>query len=234
MKGMLFGVGLGPGDPELMTRKAVRLIREAKIIAYPEPSNGSSFARSIAEEFLPEEVLEIPISIPMLEDTYPAKQIYEEAARTISKHLQTGTDVIVLCQGDPFFYGSFMYLFTHFVDSKFSVEIVPGVSSLNSCASVAQNPLCARMEPLRILPAPMPEDQLVQELERIGGAVIVKVGRHMSKIRRVLKNIGIESEAVYISHATLPQQTVLKLEDAPEQAPYFSVILVPGQYLYGK
>lgn len=232
MTGTLFGVGLGPGDPELITRKAERIIRQGRVIAYPKPIGGSSFARSIAEDLISADAVNIPINIPMLTDEFPVQQIYDQAALTIKEHLESGSNVVVLCQGDPFFYGSFMYLFVRFADSQFPIEIVPGVSSLNGCSAAAKTPLCARMKPLKILPAPMSEDKLLSELECSSGAVIVKIGRHLNKVRRVLTKLGQVSNAIYVSHASLPQQIVLQLKDAPEEAPYFSTVLVPGQYPY--
>ena len=232
MTGTLYGVGLGPGDPDLITLRAARLIREAEVIAYPEPLDGSSFARSIAESLFAEDVIEIPVSVPMQEERFPAQEVYRTAASEIKEHLDAGTDVIVLCQGDPFFYGSFMYLFVRLAEG-YRAEVVPGVSSLSACSAAAQQPLCARMESLTVLPAPMAEDNLRRRLDGGGAAAVVKLGRHMPKVRRALSSLGLMEKAVYIAHATLPLETVLPLEDAPEDAPYFSMILVPGRDPYG-
>ncbi len=232
MTGTLIGAGLGPGDPDLITVKAARIIRAAEVIAYPEPLDGTSFARSIAAALIPEDAVEIPISVPMREERFPAQEVYRKAAGKIAAHLRCGTDVVALCQGDPFFYGSFMYLFIQLA-GDFPVTVIPGVSSLAACSAAARKPLCARMEALSVLPAPMPEDELRRRLAQGGGAAVVKLGRHLPKVRRVLSALGLMKRAVYVAHATLMRETVLPLEDAPGNAPYFSAVLVPGRDPYG-
>ena len=227
MSGKLIGVGLGPGDPELITVKAERIIRTAKVIAYPAPDSGGSFARSIAEASIVEGTIEIPIVIPMREARFPAQDIYDAASQRIETHLQDGTDVVALCQGDPFFYGSFMYLFER-VSKRYPVEIVPGVTSMTSCAAAAGTPLCARMEALSVLPSPLDEAQLQRMLSEAGAAAFVKVGRHLPKVRRVIDQLGLTDRSIFVAHASLPQQLVLPLEKAPAEAPYFSIVLVKG------
>ncbi len=231
MNGKLIGVGLGPGDPELITIKADRIIREAEVIAYPEPDNGESFARSVAAASFADDVIEIPITIPMKEDRFPAQEVYEAAAKEIETHLTTGIDVVVLCQGDPFFYGSFMYLFER-VSKRFPVEIIPGVTSMTACAAVAKTPLCARMESLSVLPSPMDETRLARMLSVAGAAAFVKVGRHLAKVRRVIDRFGLTDRSIFVAYASLPQQIVLPLSEAPSEAPYFSIVLVQGEDPY--
>jgi len=136
VNGKLYGLGVGPGDPELLTLKAHRILTAAKVIAFPAPDDGESFARSIVAEYLPGGQIEIPIVIPMRIARFPAQEIYDEAALTISAHLHQGDDVAVICEGDPFFYGSFMYLFERLA-GEFETEIVPGVSSLMTGRSLS-------------------------------------------------------------------------------------------------
>ena len=238
MTGTLVGVGLGPGDTELVTVKAARRIETAKVIAYPSPEGGESFAREIAKPYIPKDAIEIPISIPMKEARFPAQEIYRSAASEIAKYLDQGCDVIVLCQGDPFFYGSFMYLFAE-LKGAYSVEISPGVSSLMGCAAAAKQPLCARLEALSVLPAPMHENELRCRIEGVnkglGGIVIIKIGRHVKKVKRVLHSLRLAEKAVFIAHASLPQERVMKLMEVDDEtdSPYFSTILVPGRDPYG-
>jgi len=227
LTGTLYGVGVGPGDPDLMTVLADRLIRNARVIAYPAPENGASFARSIARNSIQPETVEIPIRIPMQVDRFPVQEIYDEASQKVSEHLLQGDDVVALCQGDPFFYGSFMYLFERLKD-RFSVRLVPGVSSMTACAAAALRPLCAQSESLFVLPATLADAELSDRMSRGGALAIVKVGRHLPRIRELLRRLGRESGAVFVAHASLPGQTVAPLADAPEAAPYFSMILVPG------
>ncbi len=227
MSGTLYGIGLGPGDPELMTLKAHRLITGAKVIAYPAPDTGDSFARSIAAEFIPEDATEIPIIVPMRTQRFPAQVVYDKAAAEIGAHLSAGRDVVVPCEGDPFFYGSFMYLHERLSRSHPTVT-VPGVTSLTAAAAAAARPLCARNEVLQVVPAPLPEEELTARLSTGEAAVIMKVGRHLEKVRTVLSALGKEDRATYLSHATLPNARVMPLAEAPAKAPYFSMILIPG------
>ena len=231
MTGKIIGVGVGPGDPELLTLKALKVIREAKVIAYPSIETGESFARNIVKEFMPKDVLEIPIKIPMVESRFPSQLIYNSASDEIATHLKREVNVIVLCQGDPFFYGSFMYLFSRFA-GKYPVEIIPGISSLNACSAVAQRPLCSRLESLSVIPGGMDDEAFLKQLEKEDAFAIMKVGRNIAKIKRLLEQKGMAKRAVYVSHATLPNQLVLPLAEAPETAPYFSMILVPSKDEY--
>ena len=231
MKGKLVGVGVGPGDPELITLKALNAIKEAKVISYPSTETGESFARNIVKDYFPKKVLEIPIKIPMVESRFPSQLIYNTASDEISIHLKTGENVIVLCQGDPFFYGSFMYLFSRFA-GKYPVEIIPGISSLNACSAVSQRPLCSRLESLSVIPAGLHEDELLGQLAKEGAFAIMKVGKHLAKIKHLLDQKGMGERAIYVSHATLPNQKVFPLSEAPEIAPYFSMILVPSEDEY--
>ena len=225
MKGVLYGVGLGPGDPELMTLKAYRLISGAEVIAYPTLERGDSFARSIAEDIINEEVEEIAVEVPMSVERGPAQAAYDLGATQIAERLRKGKDVVVLCEGDPFFYGSFMYFFSR-LNEEFECEIVPGVTSVTACAASAARPLTARNEVLTIIPGPIDEAVLEARIAAAEAVAIMKVGRHLPKIRTVLDRLNLTQYAHYVERATLPNQLVLPLSEAPKTAPYFSMILV--------
>lgn len=225
MTGTLFGIGLGPGDPELVTLKAARLIAAAPVIAYPTLDGGDSFARAIAADLIPAGATELPISIPMTTDRAPAQAAYDTGAAAIATHLDAGRDVAVLCEGDPFFYGSFMYLFSR-LSAAYRTEVIPGVTSVTACAAVARQPLSARKEVLTILPGPLAEDELRARIEAASSVAIMKVGRHLPKIRRVLDELGLTDRATYVERASLPSELCLPLAEAPAKAPYFSMILV--------
>jgi len=224
-QGCLYGVGLGPGDPELITLKAARLIAGAKFVAYPALAGNASFARSIAAELISADAREIIMDIPMTSARAPAQAAYDKGAVEIASALESGEDVVVLCEGDPFFYGSFMYLFAR-LSPRFHTQVVPGVTSITACSAAAGMPLVARNERLTVLAGPLPSAEL---RDRIGGAeavAIMKVGRHLPKIRAVIKALGLLDRAVYVERASLPEARVCPLKDAPDEAPYFSMILL--------
>ncbi|PLW78631.1 precorrin-2 C(20)-methyltransferase [Cohaesibacter celericrescens] len=225
-QGTLYGVGVGPGDPELLSLKAARLIGNAAVIAYPAPEGGESFARSIASAFIPNQCIEIAMPVPMRTERFAAQSVYDDGAKDIADHLRAGRDVVVLCEGDPFFYGSFMYLHNRLAD-QFNVEIVSGVSSLVACAGRLAQPLAGRNDVLTILTGPMDDDALEQRLLLGGSFVIMKVGRHLPRLRALLDKLGLLSNSGYVERATLPTEKVMPLADVDESCvPYFSMILI--------
>ena len=226
MTGTLYGLGIGPGDPELITLKALRLLQAAPVLAYPAPEDGDSLARAIVAPHLPGGQTEIAIRMPMVAARFPAQEVYDRAAEEIGDHLAAGRDVAALCEGDPFFYGSFMYLFGR-VAERHKVEVVPGVSSLTACAAVLGAPLAARNDLLTVVPAPLAAHALSNILRGTEAAAIIKVGRHLEKVRKVLRLLGLLDSARYVERATLGEQRILPLaEVAEDSAPYFSMILV--------
>lgn len=225
MTGTLYGLGIGPGDPELITLKALRLLQAAPVLAYPAPEEGDSLARAIVADHLPGGQIEIVLRMPMVAARFPAQEVYDRAAKEIGGHLAAGRDVAALCEGDPFFYGSFMYLFGR-VAERFPVEVVPGVSSLTACAAVLGAPLAARNDVLTVVPATLDEHVLAQLLREAEAAAIVKVGRHLQKVRKVLRILGLLDRARYVERATMDEQRILPLQDLDvDSAPYFSMIL---------
>jgi len=226
MTGTLYGLGVGPGDPELITLKARRILRAAPVIAYPAPETGDSLARAIVAEHLPGGQREIAIRIPMLVERFPAGEVYDAAAAEIGAELGQGRDVAAICEGDPFFYGSFMYLFARLVDD-FPVEVVPGVSSLMACAGILGAPLATRNDVLAVVPAPLASTELAARVAAADAVAIVKVGRHFERVRGVLEELGLAGEARYVEHATMATQRILPLDAVSADAvPYFSMILI--------
>ena len=225
MSGILYGVGLGPGDPELMTVKSSRLISDAKVIAYPSLAGGESFARSIAANIISPQAEEIVMDVPMTVERAPAQAAYDIGAKSIAASLDRGDDVICLCEGDPFFYGSFMYLYARLA-TDYQVVVVPGVTSITACAARAGMPLAARNERLTVLPGPLPAEELRDRIEGAESVVIMKVGRHLPKIRAVIEQLGLTGQASYIERVSLPDELVCPLAEAPEKAPYFSMIIL--------
>ena len=225
MSGILYGVGLGPGDPGLITVKSSRLISKARVIAYPSLAGGESFARSIAADLISPEAKEIVMDVPMTVERAPAQAAYDIGAKNIAAALDRGEDVVCLCEGDPFFYGSFMYLYARLA-TDYQVEVVPGVTSITTCAARAGMPLAARNERLTVLPGPLPVEELRTRIEGAESVAIMKVGRHLNKIRTVIAELGLTDKAAYIERASLPDELVCPLADAPENAPYFSMIIL--------
>lgn len=223
--GTLYGVGLGPGDPDLVTRRAARLIEGARVVAYPSLAGGDSFARAIAADMIPDGAREIVMDVPMTPAREPAQAAYDKGAAEIAAELEAGEDVVVLCEGDPFFYGSFMYLHARLAP-RFTVEVVPGVTSVTACAACAALPLAARNETMTVLPGPLPDDELRTRIRNSDTLILMKVGRHLSRLRALLAEEGLLERAVYVERATLPVERRLPLADAPDPAPYFSMILV--------
>ncbi|MFK7901389.1 MAG: precorrin-2 C(20)-methyltransferase [Nitratireductor sp.] len=224
--GTLYGIGVGPGDPELLTLKAHRILTSAKVVAYPAPDDGASFARSIVEQFLKPEQVEIPIIIPMRVERFPAQEVYDRASEEIGTYLKNGEDVVVLCEGDPFFYGSFMYLFERLYENH-NIEIVPGVSSVMAGAAALQRPLAARNDVLSIIPGPSRDEVMLAQLEACQAAVIMKVGRHFDRIRKNIEQSGLLRNAAYLERVTLDSQKVMPLESVEAgKAPYFSLIII--------
>ncbi len=223
--GLLYGLGLGPGDPELVTLKALRLLRAVPVVAYPAPEDGDSFARRIVAEWLDRGQREIRVRFPMRPGPTPAA-IYEAAAAQLAAVLDTGDDIAYLCQGDPLFYGSFAGILTRLA-ARYTVRVVPGVSSLTACAAAASEPLVQRDETLSVIPAGLPEAELAARLVQVDAAAIIKLGRHFAKLRRVLSRLGLLDGAVYVERASLPNQLVAALATIdPASVPYFAMALV--------
>lgn len=226
MAGTLYGLGVGPGDPELITLKALRLLRSVDVVAYPALEDGDSLARAIVAEHLPDGVEEYAIRIPMTVARAPAQAVYDEAAVTLGAALDAGRSVAVLCEGDPFFYGSFMYLFGRLAE-RHRIEVVPGVSSLTACAARLGSPLAARNDTLVVLPAPLDDAVLAARLDGVDAAAIIKVGRHFPRIRALLDRLDLAANARYVERATMGTERMLALDAVAEDAaPYFSTILI--------
>jgi cobalt-precorrin 5A hydrolase/precorrin-3B C17-methyltransferase len=226
--GTLHGLGVGPGDPDLITVKGRELLRRVPVIAYLHAEGQAGIARGIAAPHLPGGRIEIPMPTPMVPGDAPAEAVYDKGAEAIAVHLEAGRDVAFLCEGDPLFHGSFMYLLERLRD-RFPVRVVPGVSSLAACAAAASWPLASRNEVLTVLPAPLDEDRLAARLSVCDTAAIMKVGRHLPKVRRVLKRLGLLENSRYVARVGMGEEIACPLAEAPEQAPYFAMILVRGR-----
>ena len=227
--GRLYGIGVGPGDPELLTLKAFRLLQAAPVVAYQSANDHESIARSIVAPYLTGKQIEVCFHFPRALDPEAAQELYAEAIKPIVAHLHAGRDVVVLCCGDPLFYGSFMYLFTRLAD-RFITEIVPGVSSPMGAAAAIGLPLCYRNDIFSVLSATLSVEVLTAQLINADAVAIIKLRRHFEKVRQILGDLDLLSRAKYIERATADDQKIISIEDVdPRHVPYFSMIIVPSQ-----
>lgn len=223
MKGTLYGIGIGPGDPELLTAKAIRLLGQCPVLAWPAPLEGDGMARAIAAPHIAAGKTEIAIRLSFRPERDDTDAAYGAAAADIAAHLDAGRDVGVLCEGDPLFFGSFIYLLSRL--AFYPVEVVPGISSPMAAAAVAARPLSTLDDAVAIIPATRPAADIEALLRLADSAVIMKIGRHLGKVRAVLDRLGLTDKAILVERAMLPGQRILPVADAAE-APYFSLILV--------
>ncbi len=229
-KGRLYGVGVGPGDPELLTLKAFRLLQSCPVVAYQSADDKESVARSIVAQYLTGKQIEVLYHLPRASDPQEAQPIYNKIVEPIAAHLEAGRDVVVLCEGDPLFYGSFMYLFTR-LSEHFDTEVVPGVSSPMGSASALGVPLSYRNDIFSVLPATLPASTLAAQLLNADAVAIIKLRRHFAKVREVLHQVGLASRAKYIERATMEKQQIIQLDEVQaDNVPYFSMILVPSKF----
>jgi len=227
--GRLYGIGVGPGDPELLTLKALRLLQAAPVVAYQSANDHESIARSIVAPYLTGKQIEVGFHFPRALDPEAAQELYAEAIRPIAAHLAAGRDVVVLCAGDPLFYGSFMYLFTRLAD-RFITEIVPGVSSPMGAAAALGMPLCYRNDIFSVLSATLSVEVLTTQLVNADAVAIIKLRRHFDKVRQILSDLDLLDRAKYIERATATDQKIISIEDVdPRDVPYFSMIIVPSK-----
>ena len=225
MTGRLYGIGVGPGDPELLTLKALRLLRAVPVVAYPAPESGPSLARGIVAQWIDPGKRELPIRFPMRPGP-PPEAIYDDAALRLARMLDGGEDIALLCQGDPLFYGSFTGVYLRLAQ-HYPVTIVPGVSSLTACAAAAGLPLAQRDATLSLIPATLPDEELTRRLAESETAAVIKIGRQFVKLRRVLEQLGLLDRTTYIERATLPNQRVAPLAEIdPASVPYFAMALI--------
>ncbi|HSI41020.1 MAG TPA: precorrin-2 C(20)-methyltransferase [Xanthobacteraceae bacterium] len=234
--GRLIGVGVGPGDPELMTLKAVRALGTADVVAYFAKLGNGSHARAIACGHFPPGVEEVGLGYPVTTEAHrhhaayreAMGAFYEAAAATLAAHLDRGRTVAVLSEGDPLFYGSYMHLHVRLAP-RYPTEVVAGVTGMSGCWSLAGAPIAQGDDVLAVLPGTLEEDELARRLSEADAAVIMKVGRNLPKIRRALERTGRLERALYIERGTMEGGRCEPLAARSEEpAPYFAIVLVPG------
>jgi precorrin-2/cobalt-factor-2 C20-methyltransferase len=233
----IYGVGLGPGDPELMSVKAARLIARAGVVAHFRKSGRPGNARTLVDGMLApgviEEVLEYPVTteIAFEDPSYSdaLRSFYDDCVRRLLHHVEAGRDVTVLCEGDPFFYGSFMHLHSR-ITGHAPVVVVPGISGMSGCWTASGMPITFGDDVLTVVPATLDEAALCERLKSIDALVVMKLGRNLPKVRRALQAAGLSDRAVYVERGTMADEKILPLaEKIDDEAPYFSMILVHGR-----
>lgn len=228
--GTFYGVGVGPGDPELITLKALRLIQRAPVVAYLANEEGTSQARVIAREAFAEQSagqIEIPISMPMSTDRRLANEAYDGGAELIRTHLHEGRDVVFLCEGDPLFFGSFAYLLER-LRGEFTCQVVPGISSVNAAAAELQHPLTMLKESFVVVSGRHTDEQLRTALNDHDSVVIMKAGRARPRILALLAETGRAEDARYLEYIGRENQRIETnlAQLVSESGPYFSLFVV--------
>lgn len=241
-KGRLLGLGVGPGDPELITVKALRLLRAAPVVAYFVAKGKKGNAFGIIEDYLDAQQITVPLVYPVTTEKLEPPLCYENiiadfydtAAVQLQTYLDAGRDVAVICEGDPFFYGSYMYLHDRLSD-KYEAEVIPGVCSMLGSTAVLGAPLVYRNQSLSVLSGVLPEAELKRRLADADAAVVMKLGRNFDKVKRILDELNLAQRALYVERATMKNQRIVSLNDVdPMASPYFSMIIVPGEKWQGE
>ncbi len=237
MTGTLYCVGVGPGDPELLTLKAARILGAAPAHAYFAKRGHPSHAHAIAASHLRTDAealrFDYPFTteMPVTDPRYPAamRAFYDAASATIATRLDGGRSVALLCEGDPFFYGSAMYVFDR-LRTRYPHEVVPGITGMSGAWARACMPMTHGDDVLTVLPGTMPQAAMAERLRQTDAAIIMKLGRNLPKIRAALDTAGCAERALYVERGTMPDERIACLSGMPDAvAPYFSLVLVPGR-----
>lgn len=240
--GHFHGVSVGPGDPELLTLKAVRLIEAADVIAYHAAAGKTSNARRIVADLIGPGVIEEELTYPVTTGTtdHPGgyagamADFYEHSANRLAEHLDAGRDVVLLSEGDALFYGSYMYMHDRLSD-RYPTEIVPGVPAFLAASAAVASPLVRQTDVLTVLPGTLPEPELARWLATTDGAIIMKLGRTFPAVRRALAAAGRLDHAMYVERATMSEERWLPVAEVdPDTVPYFSLIVVSGDSRNGR
>lgn len=235
--GTIYGLGLGPGDPDLMSLRAHRLLGAARNVAYFRKAGRRGQARKIVDGLIPSDAAEWPLEypvtteIPVTDPRYNQllAQFYEDSTARLVDLSRRGEDVVVLCEGDPFFYGSFMHLHAR-LQGVVPVEVIPAITGMSGAWTATGTPITWGDDVLTVLMGTLPESELVRRMSDTDALVVMKIGRNFDKVRRALRQAGLHDRAWLIEYAQMPNQSVMPLARAGDRvAPYFSIIVVHGQ-----
>jgi precorrin-2/cobalt-factor-2 C20-methyltransferase len=232
----LIGVGVGPGDPELLTLKAIRALRDADVVAHFAKAGNMSRARAIAADHIRANAIELPLLYPVTTEipkgapSYCAKiaAFYDDSAAAVAAHLNAQRSVAVICEGDPLFYGSYMHIHVRLA-ARYRTEVVAGVTGMSGCWSAIGAPIAQGDDVFTVLPGALAEDELARRLADADAAAVMKLGRNLPKVRRALDRAGRLDRAMYVERGTMADTVVMRLTDKPDDlAPYFAMVLVAG------
>jgi len=235
--GRLIGVGVGPGDPDLLTLKAVRAMQGADVVAHFAKAGNASNARATVGRFLRPGVTELPLLYPLTTER-PASDpeyrsaiqgFFDEAATAVAAHLDAGRTVAVLSEGDPLFFGSYMHLHVRLM-KHYPTDVIPGITGMSGCWSAAGLPIVQGDDVLTVLPGTLDEAELIRRFRENDPTVVMKVGRNLSKVRRALAAADRLNNAIYVERGTMEDERLMPLVDKPDdRAPYFAIVLVAGR-----
>lgn len=234
--GTIWGIGLGPGDPELMSVRADRLLRGARHFAHFRKADRPGHARRIAQGILPagavEFAMDYPVTteIPLASPDYAAAlaPFYDRCAAHLRTLAEAGQDVAVLCEGDPFFYGSFMHLHSRLA-GQVPVRVVPAITGMSAAWTASGQPITWGDDVLTVLPATLPEPDLAARILATDALVVMKIGRNLDKLKRALATAGKLDRALLVQEAAMHGQRIAPLAQVPGPVPYFSIVLIHGQ-----
>ncbi len=235
--GRLFGVGVGPGDPELLTIKATKVVAASPVVAFFAKKGTQGIARKIVDRWIGAESLELPLAYPLTTEVSFRDPCYAEclhafyvqAADSIADHLRDGRDVALVCEGDPLFYGSFIHLYAELKD-RFVVEIVPGITGMAGCWSAAKVPIACGDDVFSVLPGTLDGPTLARHLAASDAVVVIKLGANLAKVRQAVSEAGRLEDAVYVERGTSSAEKIFRLaEKSGDDAPYFALIVIPGR-----
>jgi precorrin-2/cobalt-factor-2 C20-methyltransferase len=232
----LIGVGMGPGDPELVTLKALRVLRDADVVAYFAKAGNVSRGRAIAAGRIRPGAIELPLFYPVTTEiprhaaAYgdSIATFYDAGAAAIAAHLQEQRCVAVICEGDPLFYSSYMHLHVRLCP-RYPTEVIAGVTGMSGCWSAIGTPIAQGDDVFTVLPGTLAEDELARRLTDADAAAVMKLGRNLPKVRRALDRAGRLPSAMYVERGTMVDAVVMRLADKKDDcAPYFAMVLVAG------
>lgn len=234
--GTLIGVGVGPGDPELLTLKAIRVLKEVEVIAHFAKAGNASNARATIVGHIRPDMTELTFRYPVTTEiprNTPdycdrMRTFYDDSAAAVAAHLDAGRRVAVICEGDPLFYGSYMHLHVRLA-ARYPTEVVAGVTGMSGCWSAVATPIAQGNDVFTVLPGTLSENELERRLEDANCAVIMKLGRNLPKVRRALRRAGRLDRAIYVERGTTANAASMRLTaKMDDEAPYLSMVLVPG------